>query len=94
MEEARRGAVCPGTFPVSARDWGQVLMFEGESCLPFRSFTSWLLKSEAGALTAQKGNEMTHCHDLLHRSESLPKHPTEGLLTHQCKAPSSLKQLP
>jgi hypothetical protein len=32
MEEARCGAACPGSFRAPAHDWGQVLMFEGETC--------------------------------------------------------------
>jgi hypothetical protein len=29
---------------------------------------------------------MTHCHELLHKSESLPKTHCKTLLTHQCEA--------
>src|SRR6266480_7496314 len=34
----------PRNIYTSAHDWGQVLMFEGETCSPFRSFTTYLMK--------------------------------------------------
>jgi len=34
----------PRNISASAHDWGQVLMFQGQSCSHFTSFTSWVSK--------------------------------------------------
>jgi hypothetical protein len=41
-----------------------------------------------------KSNGMTHCHELLHKFESLPKTHGKTSLAHQCEAASDLKLLP
>jgi hypothetical protein len=38
VSEMRSGP--PGYVPTSAQDWGQVLMFQGQTCSLFRSFTA------------------------------------------------------